>query len=72
MQAQTRAIIENWNNFTSCRRKPEFDGMEDGIVVENEKGLLSDIVATIVPRFANLSVDGQSLKRRKVPFLSFG
>lgn len=67
------AIIENWNNFLRVAdESPEFDGMEDGIVVENEKGLLSDIAGTIVPKGSKL-VGGWAKvyrKDRKVPFFA--
>ena len=67
------AIIENWNNFLRVAdESPEFDGMEDGIVVENEKGLLSDIVGTIVPKGCKLIGGWAKVYRkdRKVPFFA--
>lgn len=67
------AIIENWNNFLRVAdESPEFDGMEDGVVVENEKGVLSDIVGTIVPKEYKLIGGWAKVYRkdRKMPFVA--
>lgn len=67
------AIVENWNNFLRVAdESPEFDGMEDGIVVENEKGVVSDIVGQIVPKNCKLIGGWAKVHRkdRKIPAVS--
>jgi len=67
------AIIENWNNFLRVAdESPEFDGMEDGIVVANEKGEIQDIVGNLVPKGFKL-IGGWAKayrKDRKFPFVA--
>lgn len=66
------AIIENWNNFLRVAdESPEFDGMEDGIIVEIN-GEISDIVGQHLPKGAVL-VGGWAKayrKDRKFPFVA--
>lgn len=67
------AIIENWNNFLRVAdESPEFDGMEDGIVVEDENGQVYDVPGQLMPKNCKL-VGGWAKvyrKDRKMPFVS--
>ena len=67
------AIIENWSNFVRVADShPQYDGLEDGLVVETATGELLDVEGQIIPKGCKLIGAWAKVYRkdRRFPFVS--